>query len=62
MRLMFENYNAIIKKLEHLEQKDIEQEEKFMLIFEYLKKLEEDRKQELDQQNRKPIGYKTKKQ
>jgi len=33
-----------------------------MLIFEYLKKLREVRKQELDQKNRNPIGYKRKKQ
>ncbi|HEC42533.1 MAG TPA: ORF6N domain-containing protein [Bacteroides sp.] len=58
MREMLESHKEILTKLEHLERKDIEQDEKILLIFEYLKQLEQARKQELDQKNRNPIGYK----
>ena len=58
IRKMLESHEVILMKLEHLEKKDIEQDEKIMLIFEYLKQLEEMNEQELDQKNRKPIGYK----
>lgn len=62
MRKMFETHKPILKKLEYLEKKDLEQDEKIMLIFKYLKQLEKVRKQEFDQQKRKPIGYKRKEQ
>ena len=55
IRTIVDSHNAILKKLEYLEKKDIEQDEKIILIFEYLKQLEEGRKQEIDQKKRKPI-------
>ena len=61
MREMLETHKEILKKLENLERKDIEQDEKILLIFEYLKQLEKAKQQQLDQKNRKPIGYKRRK-
>ena len=40
MRDLIESYKEILKKLEMLEKKDIELDEKVTLIFEYLKQLE----------------------
>ena len=58
LRQMLEFHNEILKKLEQLERKDIEQDEKILVIFEYLKKLEEAEKQKLEQEPRKIIkGY-----
>jgi hypothetical protein len=58
MREMFATHKEILHKLEQLEQKDIEQDEKIMLIFEYLKQLEKAKQDELEYRNRKPIGFK----
>ena len=41
MRTMIESHKKILKKLEMLEKKDIELDEKVTLIFEYLKELEQ---------------------
>ncbi len=49
MREMLESQKEILKKLEILERKDIEQDDKIMLIFEYLKQLEVSKQQELEQ-------------
>jgi len=59
MREMLETHKEILKKLDELERKGIEQEDKIMLIFEYIKQFEEARQQELEYQNRKRIGFKT---
>ena len=60
MREMLKTHKEILKKLEDLEKKDIEQDEKIMLIFEYLKQLEQAKQQELGQGHRKIIkGYRT---
>ena len=40
MRELVETHKEILEKLENIEKKDIEQDEKIMLIFEYLKQLE----------------------
>jgi hypothetical protein len=48
MREMLETHKEILKKLEYLERKDIEQDEKIMLIFEYLKQLEQIKHEELE--------------
>jgi hypothetical protein len=57
MREMFATHKEILHKLEQLGQKDIEQDEKIMLIFEYLKQLEKAKQDELEYRNRKPIGF-----
>ena len=60
MREMLETHKEILKKLDYLERRDIEQDEKIMLIFEYFKLLEQAKQQELDQQNRQSVGIKRK--
>ena len=57
MREMLETHKEIIKKLDQLQNKEIEQDDKIMLIFEYLKQLEQV-KQEVEQSKRNKIGYK----
>jgi hypothetical protein len=53
-----ETHREILRILEQVEKKDIEQDQKIMLIFEYLKQLEQTRQSELEQGPRKVIkGY-----
>jgi hypothetical protein len=47
------------KKLEILEKKDLELNEKVNLIFEYLRQFEQSKQEETDFKNRKRIGFKT---
>ncbi len=58
MRKLLEAHKEILKKLDDLEKREIEHDEKIMLIFEYLKQLEQVRQQKIDQQNRKRVGFK----
>lgn len=58
MRAILSTHNEILQKLEQLEKKDIEHDDKIMLIFEYLKQFEQTKQQELEQKNRRKIGYK----
>lgn len=58
MRKMIESHSEILKKLEILEKKDIELDEKVNLIFEYLKQLEQSKQEENDFKQRKRIGFK----
>jgi len=58
MREMLATHKEILHKLEQIEKKDIEQDQKIMLIFEYLKQLEQAKQTELEQGPRKIIkGY-----
>jgi vacuolar-type H+-ATPase subunit I/STV1 len=59
MRKMIESHKDILKKLEMLEKKDIELDEKVTLIFEYLKQLEQSKQEKTDFQQRKQIGFKS---
>lgn len=59
MRKMVLTHKEILNKLEELERKDIEHDDKIMLIFEYIKQFEEVKQQELEYKNRKRIGFKT---
>jgi hypothetical protein len=59
MRSMLESHKEILKKLEMLEKKDIELDEKVSIIFEYLKELEQSKQEETDLKRRKRIGFKT---
>ncbi len=59
MRTMIESHKDILRKLEQLEKKDIELDEKVTLIFEYLKELEQSKQEETDFKLRKRIGFKT---
>ena len=58
--MLLETHQEILKKLDELEKKGIEQDDKIMLIFEYIKQFEKTKQQELEQRNRKTIGYKRK--
>ena len=58
MRELLSTHKEIFQKLEKLERKDMEHDEKIMLIFEYLKQLEKAKQEELDHKNRPRIGYK----
>jgi hypothetical protein len=59
MRELLATHKEILLKLEQLEKKDIEQDGKIMLIFEYLKQLEKAKQEELEHRNRPKIGFKT---
>ena len=58
MRRLALTHQEILKKLEEIERKDMEQDDKIMLIFEYIKQFEQTKQEELDQSKRKKIGYK----
>jgi hypothetical protein len=58
MRKMLESHKDILKKLEMLEKKDIELDEKVTLIFEYLKQLEQSKQEENNFRQRNRIGFK----
>ena len=59
MRELLETHQEILNKLDELERKGIEHDDKIMLIFEYIKQFEETKQQKLEYQNRKRIGFKT---
>lgn len=59
MHEMLSTHKEILQKIENLIEKDTEQDNKIMLIFEYLKQFEKAKQQKLEQANRKRIGFKT---
>jgi hypothetical protein len=56
---MIKSHKEILKKLEMLEKKDLELDEKVTLIFEYLKELEQTKEEETNFKQRKRFGFKT---
>jgi hypothetical protein len=58
MRALLDSHKEILRKLESIEKKDIEQDDKILLIFEYLKQLEQSKQEETNFQERKRIGFK----
>src|SRR5512137_2191127 len=58
MRALLDSHKEILRKLESIEKKDIEQDEKILLIFEYLKQLEQAKQEDTIFRERKRIGYK----
>jgi hypothetical protein len=58
LRRLLDSHKEILRKLESIEKKDIEQDEKILLIFEYLKQLEQIKKEETLLKERKRIGFK----
>jgi hypothetical protein len=62
MRELLSTHKEILQKLERIEKKDIEQDEKIMLIFEYLKQLEKTKQEELEYKNRHKVGFKSSKE
>jgi hypothetical protein len=57
MHELLSTHKEIFQKIELIEKKDIEQDQKIMLIFEYLKQLEKTKQEELEYKNRPRIGY-----
>jgi len=60
MRGMLSSYKDMLHKLEQIEHKLTGHDNQILTIFEYLKHLEQNKQKELDQKNRKRIGYKQK--
>jgi hypothetical protein len=58
MREMLTSHKDILKKLEELERKDIEQDDKIILILEYIKQLEKARQDVEEFKERPRIGFK----
>ncbi len=57
MRKLFQSQTEIIKKLKNIDKTLLENDDKFLIIFDYLKEFEEEKQQKEDQQNRKKIGF-----
>jgi hypothetical protein len=62
MRELVQTQKEILYKLEQLEQKDIEKDEKIMLIFKYIRQLEKAKQTNHKYKNRPKIGFKTSKE
>ncbi len=58
MRKILASHKEILKKLEEQERKDIEQDDKIMIILEYIKQLEKARQDEVEFKDRPRIGFK----
>lgn len=58
VREMLETHKGLVLKLDELEKKFSKHDDKILLIFEYLKQLEQTRQEELEYKNRKRIGFK----
>jgi len=58
MRALLDSHKEILRKLESIEKKDIEQDDKILLIFEYLKQLEQAKQEETIYKERERIGFK----
>jgi len=59
LRALLESHAEILRKLDFIEKKDIEQDDKILLIFEYLKQLEQAKQDETSYKERKRIGFKS---
>jgi O-acetylhomoserine/O-acetylserine sulfhydrylase-like pyridoxal-dependent enzyme len=57
---MLASHNKLIHKMEKMELRLTKHTEQIQLIFKYLKQFEKIKKQELDQQNRKKVGFRRK--
>ena len=60
MREMLQTHKDVLTKLEQLESKDLEQDDKIIWIFHYLKQLELEKQRDQQHQNRKRVGFKRK--
>ena len=58
MREMLLNHKDIIEKLYQIEQILVDHDDKILLIFEYIKQLEQAKRQQEDQVNRRRVGFK----
>lgn len=62
MRSLIKSHKEIVLKLEKLERKDLEKDEKIRLIFRFLKLLERSQTNEQKSRRLNPIGYRRKDQ
>ena len=58
MHEMLQTHKELFQKLSDLEKKFADHDNKILVIFEYLKQLEQAKQEELEQKKRKKIGYK----
>jgi hypothetical protein len=58
MREMLIVHKDIFLRLEQMQQKLAEHDNNILLVFKYIKQLEQKRQHKTDQQNRKKIGFK----
>ena len=58
IRSILDSHSEILRKLDWLGKHENEQDEQIILIFEYLRQLEQSRQQQEGQANRKRIGFK----
>ena len=58
IRKMMLAHKDIMRNFDEIRKQLSEHNNQFMMIFEYLKQFEEIKQQEVEQQNRKQIGYK----
>lgn len=58
MREMLQSHKDILLQIEQIHHKLAEHDSDILLIFEYIKQLEQEKQQMNDRQNRKRIGYK----
>jgi len=57
IRYILESHSEILHKLDWLEKHENEQDEQIILIFEYLRQLEQSRQQQEEQAERRRIGF-----
>ena len=57
IRQLLETHSEIIRKLEEIQKNDIEQDKKILIIFKYLKQLEQTKQQQEEQHSRRKIGF-----
>lgn len=60
MRKMLASHDELLSKLEKIAIKLAKHDNQFLVIFEYLEKLEQEKHQLLDQRKRQRVGYKRK--
>jgi len=58
MREILSNHQEILIKIDKIQQQLAEHDNSILLIFEYIKELEQEKQQLTEQMNRKKIGYK----
>jgi CRISPR/Cas system CMR-associated protein Cmr5 small subunit len=58
MREILSTHKDILLQLDHIQQQLTEHDNSILLIFEYIKQLEQEKQQLTEQMNRNKIGYK----
>jgi hypothetical protein len=58
MREMLLAHEDVLFQLEKIQKKLADHDNNILLIFEYIKQIEKEKKHNIEQQNRKKIGYK----